>query len=635
MTIVLTSPGNGGLFDIIGRACHAIATLNTARGTTVPTEIEDFLEEWEGLTGADITLSYQSIIQSIASATSSWQGAGNALTSAIRSACENLLIEMVDDDTPQPSRNLTRALEYLIDQMEASGSYVDPNVVGLTLAQDAGDDNDLVICYSTRRGDGRIQENIVAEAIDIEVTSESNTTPGLKLLGELAQGNRLASDWPKGSGASRNVTATSASASLVTNGDFELETTAGVPDGWVISTGTPDKTVAISDPEQQTIVISGTPTAGQYSLRWENADGVVRTTATLAHNATSADVQTALQALPGLASVTVSSTGTSPNYTHTVTFTGTAGELNQLTSINNLTGGTITHATTVDGDDGAYSGRALQLISDGSGEQTTVYTPLSGLAVETVYFCHFWIKRYTPVETSSSSSSSSPSQSSDSSTNSSFSTESTSSTEAADSASSLSTSSVSESSLSSSTEAEETSQSTSSSTSSTEASATSASSSSASSSSSATGHELRVEIVDSVGGPATTDAEGYDNALRIDLDHLGDDHVSQWFSFRLQSGTVSPVYLRIRILEQLANRERVYIDEVAVAAGVELYRGGPYLAAFSGISPPILGDGWTLTSTNSRAGSFQEWYNRLYGMAEKGLLLPSAGTVNVPDSLIG
>ncbi|MCL4853623.1 MAG: hypothetical protein KJZ78_19890 [Bryobacteraceae bacterium] len=80
----------------------------------------------------------------------------------------------------------------------------------------------------------------------------------------------------------------------------------------------------------------------------------------------------------------------------------------------------------------------------------------------------------------------------------------------------------------------------------------------------------------------------------------------------------------------------LYIDEVAVAAGRELYKGGPYVAAFAGAMPAALEDSWVLTATNDGAGAIQTWYHRSFDMAGKGLLLPTTGAgAAIPDTVIG
>lgn len=82
----------------------------------------------------------------------------------------------------------------------------------------------------------------------------------------------------------------------------------------------------------QSVTIANTPTGGHYHLS-HNTD----TTGEIAYNADGAAVQTALRLLPGLSGVTVSTSGSSPNYTHTITFTGAPGSSTMLTCTNSLT----------------------------------------------------------------------------------------------------------------------------------------------------------------------------------------------------------------------------------------------------------------------------------------------------------
>lgn len=111
-------------------------------------------------------------------------------------------------------------------------------------------------------------------------------------------------------------------------------------------------TVATHVVEEQTIVISGTPTGGTYTVAFDG-----KTSGNIAYNANQATVQAALRAIAGLELVTVVTTGSVPDYTHTVTMTGVAGAMGaasapQMTSsAASLTGGApaINHATTVAG----------------------------------------------------------------------------------------------------------------------------------------------------------------------------------------------------------------------------------------------------------------------------------------------
>src|SRR6185295_15946361 len=93
----------------------------------------------------------------------------------------------------------------------------------------------------------------------------------------------------------------------------------------------------------------------------------------------------------GLSQVTVTSTGTTPLFTHTITFVGVAGNLSQITVVNNLTtGGTYTPGTTTNGSANAMIGRALELVGNGS-TLPTLYRKLTGLKQLTQYALNVWM----------------------------------------------------------------------------------------------------------------------------------------------------------------------------------------------------------------------------------------------------
>lgn len=92
--------------------------------------------------------------------------------------------------------------------------------------------------------------------------------------------------------------------------------------------------------EVQTVAISGTPTAGTWRIHWNGY-----TTDLLDYNASTSAVQSALRAIPGLSAITVTSTGTGVDLTHTVTFLGVTSDPPLMTVTDNTTGGA--HAITV------------------------------------------------------------------------------------------------------------------------------------------------------------------------------------------------------------------------------------------------------------------------------------------------
>ncbi|MCP4539920.1 MAG: hypothetical protein GY832_22500 [Chloroflexi bacterium] len=636
MTIELHDPVNGdGLFDILGKAFFSIDTINTSRETTVPDTIFDFIEQFQLKTDSNVDM--EQAMTTIPSAITTYQQSGGSPVGTISQACQTLLIEIVKADTLTQINSLTGALEYLIDQMETNGDFVDGSTPTLSLAIDGDNGGDAAIVYSEYRGDGKLQENMLGETVDITVDGTNTTAV---FAGDDNISGLLAQNWPTGSGVNQSIILTEAASSLLPGGDFEQTDYTDLPKGWIVGSGTIGDTIEVTSTERQTIVIAGSPSSGHYVLNWQNAQGVTRATDVIAWDANASVVQAALRSIIGLEKVEVSATGTSPNYTHTVSFMGVGGDPATLTSFNHMDAGTIAHAITVPGDVGSYIGRSLRINSDQS-TKVEMYYPLD-LENETVYFCHFRTRLGMREEQSSSSSSNQFSSSSSSEGVTSSSTSDgmtsstsdgiTSSTSNGTSSSEGVTSSTSDGVTSSTSEGFTSSTSEGFTSSSTSLGSTSSQSSSqsdstsgsnTSSSSSENADEIRVEIVEQIDGPTTVDSEGNENGVRfqmVDVNTLG--HDSRFFSFRLQKTVRQPVYLHISA-QPFNYDESLYIGELAVVRGIELYSGGPFVAAFKGVNPAE-GDEYTLTSTNNRAGEFQEWFNRVFDMASKGLLLPAA-----------
>jgi hypothetical protein len=544
MTIELHDAVNGdGLIDVQGEAFGAMELLNTAVKTTVPAQVETFIDFFQKRADAD-DLQIVETMEGITAAVESWQAGGTGgLSAQLQTVLEDLLLAVVAADAPQPEATLEYALQYIIDQMETDGDYVAANTITLGLTPGGSNTGDVAIVYSELRGDGRQQEHIYAETIQVSVSDV--TGPTLRFQGAVAQTDLLANDWPLGSGADVSITATDPANSLLSNGDFEDETIDDTPDNWMVHIGTPGTTVKITDVEVQTVTISGTPTGGSYLLQWVDPNSDNRSTVPLAYNASGSAVQSALRAIPGLEAVTVATTGTSPNYTHTITFTGAKGDPSQLTSVSDLTGGTpnIAHATTTAASAGAYRSKALEFDSDGA-ELTALYHALT-LTNEKVYFVHARIKRV----------------------------------------------------------------------------------------GAAASGEVRLEIVDGIGGSVVQDGEANNASKTVTVSAIStSDHDSEWFSFRCPKDQAQPVYLRIRISTVIPNTASVFFDEIAVAEGTRLYAGGPYVAVFDGATVPGKDNTWDLTATNNRAGGIQEWYNRVFAMADLDLLLPTSGSSLIPPS---
>lgn len=379
-----------GLFDLLGKAFKAIGILNTARGTTVPAGVAAVLTIFDNLTSP--TNAQQQAISGLPAAVPAYQSSGSNLAQSLQQYCEQYLIETVHADTPLSSKTLANALAELIRQMIANTQHVDASAVAISVTPNGANTGDGVILTSTKRGDGRVQEYALAETLAALVEGDANPlSAGISITGQVAAQSILGQDWPLGSGSSTSLQSIDASSNMLLNSDFEDEDDlANAPDDWILTTAQVGTTLKMTDIEIQTVAISGTPTSGYYYLHFQNKAGKIQTTVQIAYNAASSVVQTALRALDGLGSVTVSQSGTVPNYTHTITFVGYGGNITQLTSTSRLDTGSIAHATTSGGTPQVYQGgKALWLVGDGS-ELTTIHQRLTSLTPETAYAVSMW-----------------------------------------------------------------------------------------------------------------------------------------------------------------------------------------------------------------------------------------------------
>jgi hypothetical protein len=97
----------------------------------------------------------------------------------------------------------------------------------------------------------------------------------------------------------------------------------------------------------RTVAISGSPAGGTYHLHY-NSTAV---TSALAYNAASSVFQTSMQTLLGSTRATVATTGTTPNFTHSLTFSGTPSPTpwDLVADATALTGGSSPAVTVAEG----------------------------------------------------------------------------------------------------------------------------------------------------------------------------------------------------------------------------------------------------------------------------------------------
>ncbi len=378
-------------FTAFGKFCNAGNTIQTALQTTIEDEVEDAVQA----IGASLGIEFESARNAVLASLRALQESGLAAqVGCVQTPMHNFLIETVKADNPQAADTVELAVDELIKQMLAQSETLDASTPNATASYGSGNTGDGIAVLSSKRWDGKANEHILEEDIEGIITaSPTNGLATLSLAGE-APVDKLAYNWPQGSGAAAALTSHTgaSSANLVANGTFETEddNEEDLPQGWVASVATLGTTLKLTNVEVQTVTISSTPTGGYYLLHWTDGAGNAQTTAPIAYNAGQSEVQTALRALKGLEQVTVVTTGTVPDYTHTITFTGVPGPA-QLTSSDFTTGGSIAHATTDAGSAHVLRGaRAVEFDSNGS-ELTSLNIPVA-LQPRTLYGVAVWMK---------------------------------------------------------------------------------------------------------------------------------------------------------------------------------------------------------------------------------------------------
>jgi len=643
------------LFDRIGKFAYAGSIIVTALRTTIEDEVEDAIQNL----GGSNTIEYEAAREGVLTGLRSLQNAcSGALFTCVATPCRNLLIQTVKDDNQQPTDSLEDSIEELITQMLANAASIDASAIGYSMAYGSENTGNGILVTSTRRADGRVNEFSFDEDITAVCTSLTGGQAQFLLRGELSVGI-LEYNWPLGSGITTTVTShTAASGSnFVANGGFEDEDTnqSHLPDGWIASVATVGTTLKMTSVEQQTLTVTGSPSAGSYILHFTDRDGIVRSTGPLVYNATSAEVQAALRLLTGLEEVTVTSTGTTPNWTHTVVFTGVPNP-SQLTVTNNTTGGTITPATTVAGSANVVRGaRAVEFDSSGA-ELTTLNVPLT-LAAKSQYAINlFALADVVPAAGVITVDL----------------VDGIGGTVVCDDQRFRNSLRITCANLLTSFQ--------------TLAALTSATNEVQTLSSTATGGTFTLTLDGQTTGNIAFNASAATVKAAIEaLSNVTTDEVScgggalpgtpititflgKWAAqdvpalvvdntlatggtasiaettkgnpaqpvFRTPTVMPDSIYLRIRISTAVSAGTSVFLDDVCMVEMTQLYTGGPSVAMFTGRTLWGVDDTGVLTITNDRAGILGEWCNRIFSLRESDYLLPtnSVGAESLSDSLV-
>lgn len=380
---------NNGLFNILGGAFMVQGDVNFSRATTVPQDIVRLLTFFNTIT-PNTTL--EPTLQNLTSSLPSYQSGGTSIQSTLQQFARSFAIAMVAQDKDQPDSTLSTALKYIIAQMKAQAQTLNKSTINCAVTPAVANSGNGVILTSTKRGDGLVQENCLSESLAV-TSFNTSLTASLQFRGQAAASSPLGQDWPQGSGIAASISAVDAnSSSLLTNGGMETQATLpNVPDSWTLSVGTPGTTCLMTVNAVQNVVVSGTPTSGGMVPNFTDQFGKKQSTALIAKGASGTTLQAALTALTGLSKVTVGTvTGTTPNFTYPITFTGVGGNL-QLLTVTNLfnTGSVAVNSVTAGTPQVFAGGSAVQFKSDGS-TLTTLNQKLTTLSPATAYAVSLW-----------------------------------------------------------------------------------------------------------------------------------------------------------------------------------------------------------------------------------------------------
>lgn len=205
------------------------------------------------------------------------QNSANNLLGTLAPIAQSSLLTLVKADQPSQGRSVPLAIQELIRQMIAGSKSVKACTIGLTPTALSGNTGTGVLVTSTKRGDGLIQQNTVAETGRLVCIADSyllQATAGQEPFrfqgAEVGTARKWDYDWPLGSGAAAqfNVATPSldanASNNLLTNSDFEVWSADVAP---VLSNWTTSQTWGTE------LQQSATGYTGSFALRLNAATG--------------------------------------------------------------------------------------------------------------------------------------------------------------------------------------------------------------------------------------------------------------------------------------------------------------------------------------------------------------------------
>ena len=143
---------------------------------------------------------------------------------------------------------------------------------------------------------------------------------------------------------------------------------------------------------------------------------------------------------------------------------------------------------------------------------------------------------------------------------------------------------------------------------------------------------LQVALTDG-SGTVLQDAQGANCSFTISLPGETSSWANHTGVFRTPAVMPAACYIRLKLTTAIDSAKYVLIDSLAMTPMVQLYPGGPSLAAFAGATNVVVGDAFTV-AISSTPGVLAQWMERFFSLNAKNLVIPNSGSPSCADSVV-
>lgn len=123
-------------------------------------------------------------------------------------------------------------------------------------------------------------------------------------------------------------------------------------------------------------------------------------------------------------------------------------------------------------------------------------------------------------------------------------------------------------------------------------------------------------------GAVITDDNSANNTITLAVGAMSSWTTMSGF-FRTPKVLPATINFRVSVSTAITDTKSIYIDHLAMCEATQAYTGGPFVAIFAGATDVIKNDQWNITISNNNGGVIQTFFERMFGMRNLGLVLPS------------